>query len=213
MRAARQFDAGFRVPGFPTFRRSAKPGVPGFEAVVWQMLVAPAKTPRPIVDKLNRELTAILALPDAKEQIVKYGFLPADNRSVEGLQDFVKSETVALGQGGAATPASPDRNELRAAVAAALQCGEHAMRLRCAASVLPSLRAAARRCAQDYPTRTVTILVPFAPGGGTDLLARAVAQQAGAAARQAVRDREPHRRRHRDRRRRRPPRPRRTATR
>src|SRR5262249_42320166 len=31
--------------------------------------------------------------------------------------------------------------------------------------------------AQDYPTRTVTILVPFAAGGGTDLIARAVAQK------------------------------------
>src|SRR5262249_60916759 len=30
--------------------------------------------------------------------------------------------------------------------------------------------------AQDYPTRNVTILVPFAPGGGTDLLARSYAQ-------------------------------------
>ena len=35
----------------------------------------------------------------------------------------------------------------------------------------------AARTAQDYPTRSVTILVPFAPGGGTDMLARAVAQQ------------------------------------
>ena len=73
-------------------------GVPGFDAVGWQMIVAPAKTPRPIVDRLNRELTDILAQPDTKEQIVKYGFVPVANRSVEGLQDFVKSETARWGK-------------------------------------------------------------------------------------------------------------------
>ena len=50
--------------------------MPGFDAVGWQMLVAPAKTPRPIVDQLNREMTAILAQPEIKEQILKFGFLP-----------------------------------------------------------------------------------------------------------------------------------------
>jgi tripartite-type tricarboxylate transporter receptor subunit TctC len=90
--------SGFRVPGFTDIPPIKEAGLPGFEAVGWQMLVAPAKTPRPIVDQLNRELTAILAQPDTKEQIVKYGFIPADNRPVEALQDYVKSETVRWGK-------------------------------------------------------------------------------------------------------------------
>jgi len=90
--------SGFRVPGFDDIPPIKEAGLPGFEAVGWQMLVAPAKTPRPIVDQLNRELTAILAQPDTKAQIVKYGFIPADNRPVEALQDYVKSETVRWGK-------------------------------------------------------------------------------------------------------------------
>ena len=88
----------FRVPGYPDIPPLAEAGVPGFEAVGWQMIVAPAKTPRPIVERLNRELTDILAQPDTKEQIVKYGFLPVANKSIEGLQDFVKSETTRWGK-------------------------------------------------------------------------------------------------------------------
>jgi tripartite-type tricarboxylate transporter receptor subunit TctC len=90
--------SGFRVPGFTDIPPIKEAGLPGFEAVGWQMLVAPAKTPRPVVDQLNRELTAILAQPDTKEQIIKYGFIPADNRPVEALQDYVKSETVRWGK-------------------------------------------------------------------------------------------------------------------
>jgi tripartite-type tricarboxylate transporter receptor subunit TctC len=90
--------APFRVPGYPDIPPLAEAGVPGFDAVSWQMFVAPAKTPRPIVDRLNRELTDILSLPETKEQIVKFGFLPVANRSVEGLQDYVKAETVRWGK-------------------------------------------------------------------------------------------------------------------
>jgi tripartite-type tricarboxylate transporter receptor subunit TctC len=71
--------------------------VPGFDAASWQMLVAPARTPRPIVDKLHSGLLAVVALPEFRAQIIAGGMLPMDNPSVEGLQDFVKSEIVRWG--------------------------------------------------------------------------------------------------------------------
>ena len=72
--------------------------MPGFDAASWQMLVAPAKTPRPIVDKLHAEVKAILAAPDMKERIASDGMLMMDNTSVEALQEFVKSEIVRWGK-------------------------------------------------------------------------------------------------------------------
>ena len=54
--------------------------------------------------------------------------------------------------------------------------------------------------ATNYPTRPVTLVVPFAPGGGTEFLARMLGQRLERAARQAVRDREPAGRGRRDRR-------------
>jgi tripartite-type tricarboxylate transporter receptor subunit TctC len=86
-----------RHPQFPDIPSLNEAGVPGFDAVSWQMLVAPAKTPRPIVDKLNAELTAVLAMPEVKEQILRFGFLPLQNRSVEELKAFVKQETTRWG--------------------------------------------------------------------------------------------------------------------
>jgi len=72
--------------------------VPGFDAASWQMLVAPAKTPGPIVDKLHAEVKAILATSEIKDRIVNDGMLLMDNPSVEALQDFVKSEIVRWGK-------------------------------------------------------------------------------------------------------------------
>jgi tripartite-type tricarboxylate transporter receptor subunit TctC len=59
--------------------------------------VAPAKTPRPIVDRLHAELLAAVAQPEFRDQIINGGMLPMDNPSVEELQDFVKSEIVRWG--------------------------------------------------------------------------------------------------------------------
>ena len=77
--------------------------VPGFGAASWQMVVAPAKTPRPIVDKLHADFKAVLDLPEIKDQIAKTGMVPMDDPSIAALQDFVKSEIDALGQGRAAS--------------------------------------------------------------------------------------------------------------
>src|SRR5215204_73967 len=49
--------------------------VPGFDAASWQMLVAPAKTPGPIVDKLHAEVKAILATSEIKDRIINDGML------------------------------------------------------------------------------------------------------------------------------------------
>ena len=86
-----------RLAQFPDIPPIAEAGVPGFDAASWQMIVAPAKTPRPIVDKLHGELMDVVALPEFKNQIIGGGMLPMDNPSVEGLQDFIKAEIVRWG--------------------------------------------------------------------------------------------------------------------
>ncbi len=83
------------VPNTPTIAES---GVPGFEAAAWQMLVVPAKTPREIVEKLHGELKSILDQQEVKDQIIKTGFIPVDNPSVNELHAFVNSEITRWGK-------------------------------------------------------------------------------------------------------------------
>jgi tripartite-type tricarboxylate transporter receptor subunit TctC len=58
------------LPDVPTFVES---GVPDFVVSSWVGILAPAKTPQPIVDRLNRELNAVLATPEMIEQLGKLG--------------------------------------------------------------------------------------------------------------------------------------------
>jgi tripartite-type tricarboxylate transporter receptor subunit TctC len=86
-----------RHRNYPEIPPLNEAGVPGFEAVSWQMMVAPAKTPRPIVDRLHAELTAVLAMPEVQEQIYRMGFLPLPGQGVDEMKAFVKSEIVRWG--------------------------------------------------------------------------------------------------------------------
>jgi tripartite-type tricarboxylate transporter receptor subunit TctC len=58
------------MPEVPTI---AEAGLPGFEVVQWSGFLAPAKTPDAIVDKLNREINAVLKLPDIRQRFAELG--------------------------------------------------------------------------------------------------------------------------------------------
>ena len=61
------------LPDVPTVTES---GVPGYEATIWLGIMAPAGTPKPIVDKLNGEINKILTRPDIKQQWATQGADP-----------------------------------------------------------------------------------------------------------------------------------------
>jgi tripartite-type tricarboxylate transporter receptor subunit TctC len=82
------------MPGLPTVAAS---GVPGYECVSLGGLFVPAKTPAAIVDKLNREVAAVLAIPDVKERFLKSGVEVAGG-SPQQLAAIIKSEMSRWGK-------------------------------------------------------------------------------------------------------------------
>ena len=76
------------LPDVPTI---AEQGYPGFESVGWIGLAAPAKTPQPILDKLNAEIRKMLQDPAVKERFAQLAFDPVGD-SREQFTAFVKSE-------------------------------------------------------------------------------------------------------------------------
>ena len=60
------------LPNTPTFIEA---GVPDFEASSWVGILAPAGTPRPVIDRLNKELNALLTSPEVVERLAKLGIV------------------------------------------------------------------------------------------------------------------------------------------
>jgi tripartite-type tricarboxylate transporter receptor subunit TctC len=75
-------------PTVPTFREA---GYPGVDSSVWYGLMAPAATSPEIVHKLNREINAILALPEVSDILGKQGLVPGGGEP-ERLSNLVKTE-------------------------------------------------------------------------------------------------------------------------
>ena len=61
------------LPDVPTFTQA---GLPGYEVRSWQALLAPSRTPKPIIDKLSQEIGRILRLPDVADTLTTMGADP-----------------------------------------------------------------------------------------------------------------------------------------
>lgn len=82
-----------RVAAAPDIPTIAEGGLPGYEAVVWYGLLAPAGTPQDIIARLHKESVAVLRAPDSKERIARDG-AEVDASLPEEFAAFIKAETV-----------------------------------------------------------------------------------------------------------------------
>jgi tripartite-type tricarboxylate transporter receptor subunit TctC len=86
-----------RVGAGPDIPTLDEVGLKGFDASSWQMVIAPAGVPKPILDRLSADLRAIVAEPDVRKEFERRGLLPLKSGTPEELQAFVKSEITRWG--------------------------------------------------------------------------------------------------------------------
>jgi len=76
------------LPEVPTVSES---GLPGYEVDGWYGMLAPARTPQPIVERLNRELSAVVDTPDMRDRLTAVG-VDARASSPEELGKIIRSD-------------------------------------------------------------------------------------------------------------------------
>ncbi|HET9403800.1 MAG TPA: tripartite tricarboxylate transporter substrate binding protein [Burkholderiales bacterium] len=80
-----------RFAGLPEIPTVAEAGLPGFEVSAWNGTAVPAGTPRRVIDRLNREVNAALAIPEVKARLQELG-IEARPSTPEGLRDLLAAE-------------------------------------------------------------------------------------------------------------------------
>ena len=86
---------GKRSAMFPDVPTVAEAGVPGFDYDQWYGILASGKTPRPLVNTVNKEVVRILNLPDIKERMLSQGATPTPT-TPEAFDAFIRSEVKAF---------------------------------------------------------------------------------------------------------------------
>ncbi len=87
-----------RSPALPDVPTSKEAGMEAFVALYWNGILAPAGTPREIINRLNAELIKIAAMPDVKDQIRKAGVDPHPGTTPEQFGEFIKSDIARWGK-------------------------------------------------------------------------------------------------------------------
>jgi tripartite-type tricarboxylate transporter receptor subunit TctC len=82
------------VPQLPTISEAA---LPGYEAVTWWGLLAPARVPREIVNKVHGDVVKVLQVPDTREKLAREGVSPAGT-TPEQFAAMIEKEIVTLGK-------------------------------------------------------------------------------------------------------------------
>ncbi len=80
-----------RSPVLPDVPTVAEAGVPGYEAVIWLGIMAPAATPKPVVERLNAEIRKIVANAEVKDAWAKQGASPM-NMSTDEFGQYVRGD-------------------------------------------------------------------------------------------------------------------------
>jgi tripartite-type tricarboxylate transporter receptor subunit TctC len=76
------------APDIPTIAET----FPGYDLGIWQSIVAPAGTPRDVVDKLFGSIKKVLAMPDVRERLLAAGIEPASSNSPEEFAAFIRAQ-------------------------------------------------------------------------------------------------------------------------
>ena len=77
-----------RFVAWPELATFTEQGFPGFEMPVWGGAYLPAGTPRPIVERLSREIVEVLRMPEVSERLIAMGQLPIGNTPEEFAENY-----------------------------------------------------------------------------------------------------------------------------
>ncbi len=80
-----------RFPGLPGVPTALESGLPGYKVTSWNGLCAPAGTPQPVVERLNKEINAIVTMPDVKQKLQDLG-VEARGSTPDALERLLVAE-------------------------------------------------------------------------------------------------------------------------